>query len=288
MLQKLRANQKELLGSYAQIVLGCIIGGMAYPLFLTPSGIAPGGLTGVGIIFHHLFGFPVGTVSMILNIPLFIFSYREMGPVFAFRSLVAMILFSLAIDLLPLSPMTADPLLATLFGGILLGIGLGMIMRGGATTGGTDMMARLIHKKVSFLSVGVILFCLDLIVIVAAGIFIGANEALYAIIDIYASSKVIDLVLIGLTADKACFIISEAWEKVSQRILNDMGRGATLLNGRGAWSKENRPVIMCVVSRNELGSLKKIVQEEDQKAFMFVTEAFEALGEGFSSLNTEK
>lgn len=288
MLQKLRANQKELLGSYAQIVLGCIIGGMAYPLFLTPSGIAPGGLTGVGIIFHHLFGFPVGTVSLILNIPLFIFSYREMGPVFAFRSLVAMILFSLAIDLLPLSPMTADPLLATLFGGILLGIGLGMIMRGGATTGGTDMMARLIHKKVSFLSVGVILFCLDLIVIVAAGIFIGANEALYAIIDIYASSKVIDLVLIGLTADKACFIISEAWEKVSQRILNDMGRGATLLNGRGAWSKENRPVIMCVVSRNELGSLKKIVQEEDQKAFMFVTEAFEALGEGFSSLNAEK
>lgn len=288
MLQKLRANQKELLGSYAQIVLGCIIGGIAYPLFLTPNGIAPGGLTGVGIIFHHLFGFPVGTVSLILNIPLFIFSYREMGPVFAFRSLVAMILFSLAIDLLPLSPMTADPLLATLFGGILLGIGLGMIMRGGATTGGTDMMARLIHKKVSFLSVGVILFCLDLIVIVAAGIFIGANEALYAIIDIYASSKVIDLVLIGLTADKACFIISGAWEKISQRILNDMGRGATLLNGRGAWSKENRPVIMCVVSRNELGPLKKIVQEEDQTAFMFVTEAFEALGEGFSSLNTEK
>ncbi len=288
MLQQLKDRKKEVFLSYLMIVIGCVIGGIAYPLFLTPCGIAPGGLTGVGMIFHHLFGWPVGTVSLLLNVPLFILSYRQMGPVFAFRSLVAMTLFSLSIDILPVGPMTTDPLLATLFGGVLLGIGLGIIMRAGATTGGTDMLARLIHKKISFLSVGVLLFSMDCIVILAAAVFIGANEALYAIIDIYVSSRLIDVVLIGMTADKACFIISEAWEKVAQRILNDMGRGATLLKGRGAWSREDRPVIMSVVSRNELSTIKKIVQEEDESAFMFVTEAYEALGEGFSSLKEEK
>ena len=288
MLQQLKTMKKEVAYAYLHIVLGCLIGGMAYPLFLTPCGIAPGGLTGVGIICHHLFSWPVGTVSLVLNIPLFILSYRQMGPVFAFRSLIAMTLFSLSIDFLPLAPMTDDPLLATLFGGILLGVGLGMIMRGGATTGGTDMMARLLHKHISFLSVGVLLFAMDFIVIVAAAVFIGANEALYAIIDIYASSKMIDAVLIGLTADKACFIISDAWEKVSERILREMNRGATQLTAHGAWSKEERPVVMSVVSRNELSTIKKIVQEEDESAFMFVTEAYEALGEGFSSFRDER
>ena len=288
MFQHLKTMKKEVFYAYLHIIVGCLIGGMAYPLFLIPCGIAPGGLTGVGIICHHLFSWPVGTVSLVLNIPLFILSYRQMGPVFAFRSLIAMTLFSLSIDLLPFAPMTEDPLLATLFGGILLGVGLGMIMRGGATTGGTDMMARLLHKHISFLSVGVLLFAMDFIVIVAAAVFIGANEALYAIIDIYASSKMIDAVLIGLTADKACFIISDAWEKVSERILTEMNRGATPLKARGAWSKEERPVVMSVVSRNELSTIKKIVQEEDESAFMFVTEAYEALGEGFSSFRDER
>lgn len=288
MFQHLKTMKKEVFYAYLHIIVGCLIGGIAYPLFLTPCGIAPGGLTGVGIICHHLFSWPVGTVSLVLNIPLFILSYRQMGPVFAFRSLIAMTLFSLSIDLLPFAPMTEDPLLATLFGGILLGVGLGMIMRGGATTGGTDMMARLLHKHISFLSVGVLLFAMDFIVIVAAAVFIGANEALYAIIDIYASSKMIDAVLIGLTADKACFIISDAWEKVSDRILTEMNRGATQLKARGAWSKEERPVVMSVVSRNELSTIKKIVQEEDESAFMFVTEAYEALGEGFSSFRDEQ
>ena len=288
MFQHLKTMKKEVFYAYLHIIVGCLIGGMAYPLFLIPCGIAPGGLTGVGIICHHLFSWPVGTVSLVLNIPLFILSYRQMGPVFAFRSLIAMTLFSLSIDLLPFAPMTEDPLLATLFGGILLGVGLGMIMRGGATTGGTDMMARLLHKHISFLSVGVLLFAMDFIVIVAAAVFIGANEALYAIIDIYASSKMIDAVLIGLTADKACFIISDAWEKVSERILTEMNRGATQLKARGAWSKEERPVVMSVVSRNELSTIKKIVQEEDESAFMLVTEAYEALGEGFSSFRDER
>ena len=287
MLGKIRRPRRETVLAYLQIVLGCVIGGAAFPLFLTPSGIAPGGLTGVGMIAHYLFGLPVGTVSFVLNIPLFLLSYKRMGPIFAFRSLVACVLFSVFIDVLPLLPMTEDSLLATLFGGVLLGIGLGLIMRGGATTGGTDMLARIIHRRLPSVSVGVCLFILDCIVILGAGIFIGANEALYAIINCFVSSKVIDMVIMGLTADKACFIISGSWEKVSDRILHEMERGATLLKARGAWSRDERPVVMCVVGRNELSTLKKIVQEEDGSAFMFVTEAYEALGEGFSSLNAE-
>lgn len=127
---------------WTQIVLGCIIGGAAYPLFLTPCNIAPGGLTGVGMILNYLFQFPIGTTALVLNIPLFIMGYRSMGHVFVIRSLVATVLFSLAIDILQLQPLTSDPMLGAIFGGALMGVGLGLILRGGATTGGTDMLAK--------------------------------------------------------------------------------------------------------------------------------------------------
>ena len=133
---------KQIAVSYLQILLGCLIGAAAYPAFLIPNNIAPGGLTGVATILNYLFGLPVGTVSLALNIPLFIIGYRSMGKIFAFRSLIATVLFSLLIDLLPIRPVSRDPLLGTLFGGVVLGAGLGLILRGGATTGGTDMIAR--------------------------------------------------------------------------------------------------------------------------------------------------
>ena len=285
MIRKFTRNER--LMAYFQILMGSIIGGMAYPLFMTPSAIAPGGVTGVTVILNHIFGLPVGVTSLILNIPIFALAYRSMGRIFAFRSVIAMILFSLAIDVLPLQAMTMDPLLATLFGGVLLGIGLGLIMRGGATTGGTDMLANIIHRRVPFLQVGMILFSLDFLVIMAAGVFIGANEALYALINIYVSSKVIDAVLMGFTANKACYVITSKWEKVTDRILKELERGATLFQARGAWTHDERPVIMCVISRSELSRLKRVVREEDAGAFVIVTEAFEALGEGFESLQRE-
>ena len=126
--------------SYMQILIGCVIGAAAYPLFMTPNRIAPGGITGIATILNHLFRWPVGTVSLILNMPLFVIGYKAMGRIFVFRSFIATILFSVLIDLLPLKPMTNDPLLGTLYGGVMLGAGLGIIMRGGATTGGSDMI----------------------------------------------------------------------------------------------------------------------------------------------------
>lgn len=276
---------RERLLSYAQIVLGCLIGGAAYPMFLVPNAIAPGGLTGVATILNALFGWPVGTVSLLMNVPLFLVGWRSMGRVFALRSGVATVLFSLCIDLIPAAPVTLDPLLGTLYGGVLLGAGLGFIMRGGATTGGTDMVARMVHHRLPFVTTGMFLMAIDCLVVLAAGLTMGTTEALYAFICIFCCSKVMDVVMMGFTGHKACFVITEAWERVAHRILHDMDRGATFLRAQGAYSRADRPVIFCVVSRQEVAQLKRIVRQEDENAFLVITEAHEALGEGFSKLD---
>lgn len=281
-------KRRERFLAYLQIAAGCIVGGAAYPLFLVPNNIAPGGLTGVSTILNSLFGLPVGVTSLVMNVPLFILGYRSMGRVFAFRSLMATILFSLAIDLIQVSPATADPLLGTLYGGVLLGAGLGLIMRGSATTGGTDMLARMIHRRIPTVTVGTVLMAIDFLVVLAAGLLLGVSEALYAMICIFVSGKVIDAVMVGFSGNKACYIMTERWEQVADRILHEMDRGATLMTACGAYSRAERPVILCVVSRAEVTRLKAIVRDEDERAFMFVTEAHEALGEGFSALNGEE
>lgn len=285
MREYLRTHKREILMAYAQIFIGSVIGAAAYPTFLIPNNIAPGGLTGVATILNYLAGWPVGITALVLNIPLFLIGYRTMGKVFAFRSLVATALFTILIDILPLKPVSEDPLLGTLFGGVVLGIGLGLILRGGATTGGSDMIARMVHRRFSFITVGMFLFALDFLVVLAAAIFIGGTQALYAMIDIYVCSRVIDAVMVGFGGNKACFVMTDAWQKVTGRVLNEIERGCTLLEAKGAYSGTSRPVVMCVMSRQEMTALKRIVQEEDEKAFMFITDAHEALGEGFSRLD---
>ena len=274
--------------SYAQILVGCLIGGAAYPLFMTPNRIAPGGITGIATILNHLLAWPVGTVTLILNIPLFLVGYRAMGKIFAFRSLLATVFFSLFIDILPLKPMTDDPLLGTLFGGVMLGIGLGLIMRGGATTGGSDMVARMVHKRFQFISVGSFLFALDFAVVLAAGFLIGTTEALYAMINIFLTAKVMDAVIIGFSSNKACFVISSRWQEISARILKEMNRGVTQLISRGGYTGTERPTLLCVISRTEIMSLKRILREEDENAFVIIVEAHEAIGDGFSVLSEQE
>ena len=285
MREYLRTHKRDIMMAYAQIVIGSVIGAAAYPTFLIPNNIAPGGLTGVATILNFLAGWPVGITALVLNIPLFLIGYRTMGKVFAFRSLVATALFTILIDVLPLQPVSEDPLLGTLFGGVLLGIGLGLILRGGATTGGSDMIARMVHRRFNFISVGMFLFALDFLVVLAAAVFIGSTQALYAMIDIYVCGRVIDAVMVGFGGNKACFVMTDSWQKITDRVLTEIGRGCTWLEAKGAYSGTPRPVVMCVMSRQEMTTLKRIVQEEDEKAFMFITEAHEALGEGFSRLD---
>lgn len=276
--------QNEHLASAIQIALGCLLGALAYPLFLVPNHVAPGGLTGLATVLNYLFHWPVGVTSLVMNVPLFIIGYRAMGRLFVIRSLVATVLFSVLIDLIPLPPMTEQPLLGAVFGGVLLGAGLGLILRGGATTGGTDMVARMIHNRFQHISVGAILFFIDCCVVLMAGFFIEAEYALYAFASLYAATRVIDVVMVGLAREKACYIISTQHEQVKQEIMQKLDRGVTVLRAEGGYSGQERPVLLCVLSAQEMGRLKAIVRGADEEAFLFISDAHEVLGEGFRKL----
>lgn len=283
-MKKLAIFKNEQLLAYLQIAIGCLLGAMAYPLFLTPNHISPGGLTGIAMVFNYLFDWPVGTTSLLMNVPLFLIGWRAMGRVFVFRSLIAAILFSVLIDLIPLPVATMEPLLGAVFGGVLLGVGLGLILRGGATTGGTDMAARMLHKKFQHISVGTILFSIDCVSVLMAGISIEVEYALYALICIYISDKVVDMVMTGVTREKACYIISAQHESIKQEIMQKLERGVTVLHGEGGWSRADRPVLLSILSAQEVGAVKSIVRAHDETAFVFISDAHEVLGEGFRNL----
>lgn len=283
-VKKLSIFKNEQFMAYIQIFIGCLLGAMAYPLFLSPNYISPGGLTGVAMVLNYLIHVPIGTTSLLLNIPLFLIGYKSMGRVFVFRSLIAMLLFSVLIDLIPLPVATMQPLLGAIFGGVLLGVGLGLILRGGATTGGTDMSARMVHNRFQHISVGTLLFGLDCISVLMAGLFIEVEYALYALICIYISSRVIDMVMLGTSREKACYVISKEHEQIKHELMHKLERGVTVLHAEGGWSGQSRPVLLCVLSPQELTQLKAIVRSFDETAFVFISDAHEVLGEGFRKL----
>lgn len=281
-LNKLKGNEPVI--GYVYIVLGCAIGGAAYPLFLVPNGIAPGGLTGVATVLNYLFGAPVGLTSMLLNVPLFLMGYKLLGGGFAFRSLIATVLFSLFIDLFKFPPLTDDVLLAAVYGAIMLGVGLGLILRGGATTGGSDMIAKLVNHRLPFVTVGLVIMLVDCLVIVLAAFTMSTRAALYSLICIFVSAKVIDLVLAGMGSAKMCFVVSSESEKICSRIMEEMERGVTILPAIGGYTGRETQALISVVDQKEVVTLKRIVRETDKRAFMFITDTHETLGEGFHSL----
>lgn len=285
MTSRLSIRRKERTLAYLQIILGCAVGALAYPLFLTPNNIAPGGLTGIATILHYLFSLPIGLTALALNVPLFIMGYRLLGRIFAFRSLIATILFSLFIDWLPVTAFPADTLLSSVFGGVLLGIGLGLILRGSATTGGSDLIAKMIHAHFQHISVGVILFAIDFCVVISAAFLITPKAALYALITIFIAARIVDVVVQGFERHKACYIITAHHEVIKQKLLENLQRGITILNARGGFSNADRPVLLCIISAQELARLKLIVRMEDENAFVFITAANEVLGEGFDRLD---
>ena len=282
-----KAQARAVIKQIALIVSGCAIGAVSYPLFLEPNHIAPGGLTGLTTILNFHFGLPIGITSLALNIPLLIAGWKVNGPRFVIRTIFATILFSFLIDLLSFKPLSLDPMLASVFGGVILGIGIALIMRGGATTGGTDLLARIVHRKFPVISTGAFLFAFDLAVILLAWIFISAQHAMYAIICVYISSRVLDNVLAGAGTDKACHIISARWEKIAPRLMKELGRGVTLLPATGAYSGKDSKMLVCVVGRLETMYIKRIVDEEDPFAFVYITDTHETLGEGFRKLSGE-
>ena len=273
---------------YCMIVIGALIAGASYAYFFVPNNIAPGGVTGVATVLNYLIGKPaVGTLSFILNIPLFLIGYKTGGKRFVFRSFAAMMLLSLFIDILPGAPVTGDGMLASIFGGILLGIGLGLVLRAGATTGGTDLAAQMVHNRFQFISVGTFLFGIDCMVILLAGVVFDIQAALVALIALYISTKVIDTVIKGWNTEQQMMIISNKSDQIAQRIISDMDRGATFIEATGAYTGEKRGMIYCVVTRAQIMQVKSIVASIDPHAFVTVSDAHEVMGEGFRTFSAK-
>ncbi len=274
-------------------ILIYILGGALYSVgincFASPNSIAPGGLTGVGVIINHISGFPIGIFVIALNIPLFILGFKELGRYFLFKTIIATVIMSALIDITAvfLPVYTGNTLLACLYGGMLTGAGLALVFMRGATTGGTDIIAKLVNRKFKFLSMGRVILLLDLIIIAASAIvFKSIESALYAIIMIFTSSRVIDSALYGADRGKMLFIITSKPEELSGAIMKSVSRGVTMLDGKGAYSNDVRHILMCAVRRHEAAKVHEIIKSIDSRAFIITTEAGEITGEGFKDIYT--
>lgn len=270
--------------SYLMILLGSVIMALGIDIFLIPNKIAAGGLSGIGTVLFYLYNLPVGMTVLVMNVPLFLVSWKVLGTSFGVKTLFATIALSLAIDGLAFIPAVTDDLfLSVLFGGALVGAGLGLIFKRDATTGGTDLAAAIIHKYIPFLSISHLLLIIDaMVVIMAAIVFRQYELALYASVTIFITARVIDFIVVGINYTKAAYVISLQSDRISSRLLTELSRGVTELKGRGMYTGMDRPVLMCVLRSRDIPHMKKIVQEEDPEAFIFISDVREVLGEGFS------
>ncbi|NMB19655.1 MAG: YitT family protein [Firmicutes bacterium] len=277
---------KRIVVGYGGVLVGVIITAIGVSYFLIPAKVAAGGVSGLATVVYHLTRLPVGVTMLILNIPLFLLSWRIIGPVFGAKTLFGTIAMSVFIDIFnqfAVAP-TNDLLLASIYGGVLSGIGLGIAFRSGGSTGGTDMAAQLVARFFPT-SVGQALLIVDGFVIVLAGIAFGPELAMYALIAVFITTKTVDLVQEGQSYAKACLIISDDPETIGQRIMERLERGVTMLDGRGMYTKHDREILLAIVSRMEIATLKKIVAETDKKAFVIISDVHEVLGEGFRGLS---
>lgn len=279
-----RPTSRDLL-SLLVLIGGCAITALGISVFLVPNRIAAGGVTGLATIIFHWTGWPVGLVSLALNIPLFLIGFRLIGSGFGLRTLVATIFLSIFIDLFAgIGSITDDLLLAALAGGALTGAGLGFVFRQDATTGGTDLAARIIHDRVSFISIAQVLLIIDIMVVLTAAISFHSYElALYAAVTLVVTTKVIDAVTVGINYTKAAHIISVKSDEVAKQLLQELNRGVTGLEGRGLYTGARKEVLICVLRARQVPRLKRIVREIDSDAFVYLTDAREVFGEGFQN-----
>ena len=291
----------EVCKEYLLIILGSIITAASINIFLVPYKIAPGGVSGIATVIYYLIDgrISVGIIMLILNIPLFLMGIKYVGGKFAVRTLFGTLFLSLVIDITePLAnsfvekflldyeqmASNSDILLYSIFGGFIMGIGLGMVLRSGATTGGTDLAAKIVHSFIPGFTIGQILLFIDTSVIIFAAVSFGSFQlALYAIVTLFISSKVIDTILEGVNFAKAVFIISDKSDEISKEIMTTLDRGVTALKGTGMYTGNDRRVLLCVVHRGQLTQLKEIVNDIDKKAFVILTDVREVLGEGFKN-----
>ena len=282
---KPKSKAFNLVWSYFMITLASAIYAVGFNWFYVPNDIAFGGITGVGQIINAILPWaPIGTVVIILNIPLFILGWQLLGGHLLLSSLYAMAVSSVFIDIVnsiwTFEPM--DSMLACVFGGVLMGASLGMVFQQGATTGGTDLIARLLKLKITWLPMGKLLIATDMVVIVASAIAFGSvYSALYGVVALYIAGIVMDRMLYGLDSATVAYIISDRFKEIADTLVNDLDRGVTILQGQGAYSGAEKKVLMCAFKQRQIVSIKKMVKELDPSAFIIVCDAHEVLGDGF-------
>jgi len=287
---------KRIIKEYALITIGSFITALGLVLFMTPSKIAAGGVSGIAVILYHLFGFGPGYSILILSLPIFLIGLQIFGKRYGFKSLYGTVALSVGVSVfgyflgyegvLEYVDKT-DILLSALFGGVIIGGGLGIVMKGGANTGGTDILAQILHRY-SSLPLGTSLFIVDGAVITVAAIVFGVEAGLFAVITVFTTGQVINLITSGANYAKMAYIISSKHSEIREKLLHDMGLGGTLIDSRGMYTDMEKNLIMTVVRNRKISQVTNVVRTIDPNAFMVITNAAEVLGEGFSSIELYK
>lgn len=280
-MKKIRPHLIDL----AKTVIGCAIFAFGFSVFLAPGGVSAGGISGLSMIIVKLLGFgTVGIFSALINLPLFAIAGIKIGKKFFFGSLLGMALSSALIDLFALIPVPAiDPLLAAAYGGAVMGLGLGFVYGSGVSTGGSDIVVRLLNMKYRHVPIGVLSICFDVfIVALTALVYKDLNQALRSGVAIFICGQVVDVVVYRFDYSKVVLIITEKYEEAAKLISDKLERGATYLNGEGTYSRKPTKVVLAAIKRQQIAQLKEMISELDPNAFIIVQEAHQVLGDGFS------
>ncbi|MBR5485943.1 MAG: YitT family protein [Oscillospiraceae bacterium] len=270
-------------------ILGSLLFAISVNMFTAPNNIAPGGVTGIATLINYLTDAPIGTVSLLINVPLLIISYKALGKHLTLRTLKTIFIMTLMLDIVTVNipPYQGDKLLACIFAGVLGGIGLGVVFMRGSTTGGADIINRILKKRFPHISIGKItLFFDSMVLISSAFVYHSMESALYALITIFVETRMVDSIIVGLDRGKVLYIISNKSAEIGKAITVEIGRGATLLSGTGVYSNQERQVLMCAVRNHQYPAVKKIAHRIDPYSFMVVTDAGEILGEGFRGIDS--
>lgn len=275
----------------AKLIVGDVLFALGFNLFLTPHGLNAGGISGLAMVLVHFLGFgTVGVVTAVFNLPLFIVGGKKLGKHFFFGSLLGMVVLSVAIDLLASLPTPdVEPLIASLYGGVICGVGLGIVFSSGASTGGSDIVVRLLKLRYQHVPIGIINICFDLCVAVLTGlVFQDVSSALYSGVAIFVTGNVVDAVVYRFDYSKVALIISPHYEEIAKVITTQLARGATYLDGQGVYKGNDTKVILTAIKKQQLPELKRLVSEIDPDAFVIVQEAHQVLGDGFSRYSKEE
>lgn len=279
----MKKNTKEIF-NYILAILGGSLVGIGEAWFLIPLKLTTGGFNGISMLIYYLFNIPVGLMSILLNLPLFFVSIKMLGTKYSIKTLMAMLVTSIMIEVASnWNALTDDMLLAAIFGSALIGLGIALCLRGGSTTGGTDLLAKIIQSKNKHLNMGEVILVIDGIIIATASVtFESVEIALYSAIAIFIMSKVIDFILDGGKYEKALFIITNKSKEISEYIMHDINRGVTRINAIGGYSGKEKEILLCVANKREVPRLKDEIKAIDSNSFTIVTTVTEAIGKGFS------